>query len=69
MILAQQQDSTASSKRESSLTGLETIPERVHQAYDEYGQPIVMDEEYRKNLARERWHWAFTKIVQVRPFL
>ena len=52
--------------RGASLTGLETIPEQRAQAYDEYGQPIVMDEAYRKSLARERWHWAFTKIVQVR---
>lgn len=50
-------------KRESSLTGLETIPEQI--IYDEYGQPIIMDEAYRKDLARQRWHWAFTKIVQV----
>lgn len=49
--------------KRSSLTGLETIPEQI--MYDEYGQPIVMDEAYRKDLARQRWHWAFTKIVQV----
>jgi hypothetical protein len=36
--------------RESSLTGLETIPEQRAQMYDEYGQPIVMDEAYRKAL-------------------
>ena len=36
--------------RESSLTGLETIPEQRAQPYDEYGRPIVMDEAYRKAL-------------------
>ena len=52
----------AEAERGSSLTGLETIPEQ----YDEYGQLILSDAQYRKHLARERWHWAFTKIVQVR---
>ena len=52
----------AEAERGSSLTGLETIPEQ----YDEYGQLILSDEQYRKQLARERWIWAFTKIVQVR---
>ena len=28
---------------------------------------ITGDAEYRSNMARQRWHWAFTKIVQVRP--
>ena len=36
--------------------------------YDENGQLVTIitgDAEYRSNLARQRWHWAFTKIVQV----
>ena len=33
-------------------------------AYDEYGN--VIGRVNRNELARERWHWAFTKIVQVR---
>lgn len=54
----------------NSLSGLETIPEQRTPIaldefrYDEYGQPIIGDE-YQVSLARERWHWAFTKIVQV----
>lgn len=52
----------AEAERGTSLTGLETIPEQ----YDEYGQLVLSDEQYRKQLARERWIWAFTKIVQVR---
>ena len=51
--------------RGTSLTGLESIPEQ----FDEYGQPIISDKAYRKQLARDRWHWAFTKIVQVRKLL
>ena len=50
--------------RGTSLTGLESIPEQ----FDEYGQPILSDKAYRKQLARDRWHWAFTKIVQVRNY-
>ncbi len=56
--------------------GLETIPERSSSAigddfyesepvhYDEYGQPMS-EAEYKSQLARERWIWAYTKIVQV----
>ena len=36
--------------------------------YDENGQLVTIitgDAEYRSNIARQRWHWAFTKIVQV----
>lgn len=61
--IVQAQKEKAEAERQSSLTGLEN-----EIVYDEYGQPIVIDEAYKKELARQRWHWAFTKIVQVRTF-
>jgi hypothetical protein len=33
-------------------------------AYDEYGN--IVGRVAGNQLARDRWHWAFTKIVQVR---
>ncbi len=58
--------------------GLETIPERASAIdddfydqepsrvrYDEYGQPLS-EAETKSQIARERWIWAYTKIVQVR---
>ena len=38
-------------------------------AYDEYGNIVGrVAPAGRNELARERWHWAFTKIVQVSIF-